>query len=487
MRTVIRDVSLLVVFGCSLPAISLADSPANNNHNYSLNRQISLDPSLDSVEVEGETEAIQFYYSDVEDIEDYNPMSESTRSNMFVNGGEQIPFVAMAECAFGLVSDSDVDEDEDDDDDDDDGHSSMLSNASLRRTALVSAGARVSPSHNSKLTKPISKATERLLTPANAYQSRPSIQNSLFELRGGASLAPSSELSKRLIVAALVTLMYEGSIGHILEFLKIAMQTAPIGTSYLSILKAITADKGIVGAWDGFIPWGVVQAIAKGGVFGIAHAAAKNKLLPFVEQGVLPKQAALTLAGGIAGGFQGFVLSPTLLLKTRVMTNPVFRERMSLLKTTLLSFSIGFDVVAKEGAFALMKGSNIFALKRVFDWSTRYYFSDMFEALMLSLGKGVDGVLSPGEKILASLLGGTASTIVTLPLDVIVAKSQDAKKAGVKVSALDTFMKDYKEGGLKGLYDANMMGFEARLLHVCFTTVAMKTGTALMYDYLYNK
>ena len=134
---------------------------------------------------------------------------------------------------------------------------------------------------------------------------------------------------------------------------------------------------------------------------------------------------------------------------------------------------------------ALMKGSNIFALKRVFDWSTRYYFSDLFSAMMQSAKGGVK--LSPLELIVADLLGGTASTLVTLPLDVIVAKSQDAKKAGQKVSAWRTFMKDYEEGGWKGLYDANMSGFEARLAHVCFTTVVMKTGTSFMYDLLYGK
>ena len=100
---------------------------------------------------------------------------------------------------------------------------------------------------------------------------------------------------------------------------------------------------------------------------------------------------------------------------------------------------------------------------------------------------GVDGVLTKGDRIVASLLGGTASTLCTLPLDVIVAKSQDAKKAGVKVSALETFMKDYKEGGMKGLYDANMMGFEARLAHVCLTTVVMQMGSPMMFDYLFGK
>ena len=106
---------------------------------------------------------------------------------------------------------------------------------------------------------------------------------------------------------------------------------------------------------------------------------------------------------------------------------------------------------------------------------------------MKNSGFGLDGNLSPKEKILASLLGGTASTIVTLPLDVIVAKSQDAKKAGVKVLAWETFTKDFKEGGWKGLYDANMMGFGARLAHVCFTTIAMKTGSSIMYDFLFGE
>mmetsp|Transcript_26045 Transcript_26045/g.24895 ORF Transcript_26045/g.24895 Transcript_26045/m.24895 type:complete len:219 (-) Transcript_26045:71-727(-) len=208
------------------------------------------------------------------------------------------------------------------------------------------------------------------------------------------------------------------------------------------------------------------------------------------SDGKIPKQLALTLAGGIAGGFQGFVLSPLLLLKTRVMTNPVFRERMSALQTTLLSLKVGLDVVNNEGLPALMKGSNVFALKRVFDWSTRFYFADVFCKLFLyQLSKSASTVvdtLSPTQKIAADLLGGTASTLVTLPLDVLVAKTQDAKKAGVQVSAWDMITKDYKEGGWNGLYKANMRGFEVRLAHVCFTTVAMKTGTGFMYDFIYG-
>lgn len=448
-------------------------------------------------------EYMNFYHNDVEATDATNQprnISEKAPVSLFFHGGDMVKsveqadgesFVAMAECAFMPRSGSnmdmefDYDEDSDEDDDDqDDGSSSMLSNSSIQKKVAVAMGGDdySSPSSRSQVKK---TGLSRTASNVSISQLRSHSSSALLNVRGGAQA--SDEFTKRLITAAMVTLIYEGSMGHIFEFLKIAMQTAPPGTTYMDIIRNITSNKGVGALWDGFIPWGVIQSVFKGGVFGLAHAIAKSKLTPIADKGIMPELMALTLAGGIAGGFQGYVLSPTLLLKTRVMTNPVFREKMSLLRTTLLSFAIGFDVVKNEGVMALMKGSNIFALKRVMDWSTRYFFSDMFESMMVNYGFGVNGVLSPKEKIIASLLGGTASTISTLPLDVIVAKSQDAKKAGVKVSPLETFLQDYKEGGFKQLYDANMQGFEARLIHVCMTTVVMKTGSGLMYDFLYGK
>lgn len=257
--------------------------------------------------------------------------------------------------------------------------------------------------------------------------------------------------------------------GHLLEFFKIVMQTAPEGVTYVDILRDITSAKGIAGLWDGFCPWGIVQAVFKGAVFGLAHATASNILVPLADQGKLALPLALTLAGGIGGFFQGIVLSPTLLLKTRVMTDPVFRQKMSLLRTTWLSFCIGSDVVKREGFMALMKGANTFAVKRVFDWSTRFYFSDLFESIMLEAKGGLR--LSTAEKSLASFLGGVLSTLSTLPLDVIVAKTQDTKNAGVKVSPWALFQTELKEKGWTGVRKTYTKGFVARLLHVCTTTV----------------
>lgn len=299
-------------------------------------------------------------------------------------------------------------------------------------------------------------------------------------MRGGAA---SSELSQKLINSAIVTLVFEALIGHILEFFKIVMQTSPPGTTYASVYKDITSVKGIGGLWDGFIPWGVVQAVLKGGIFGLAYALAVRALKPLAAEGKMPMKLAMTLAGGIAGGFQGYVLSPTLLMKTRVMTNEVFRESMTVMQTTWKSLVIGGDIIKTEGLGSLMKGSNTFATKRVFDWATRYYFADLFEALFVSV-KGSS--LNVTEKIVASLLGGIASTVLTLPLDVLVAKTQDAKKAGVKVSAWKLFSDQLEKEGWGGLRNNYMKGFEARLAHVCLTTVVMKTIEPIVYDVFFK-
>jgi len=421
----------------------------------------------------------------------------------------------------------DEDEDEkeehdDDDDDDDDGHSSVLSTYSLqmkmRQVARRLHATTTTTTRNSIRTNPMDhdkKIRSFIFTVSTSCRNnlfRNSLSSSyqddktgtkgsttsatskhfpsphLLLVRGGATTSSfiTNEYTKQLIVAALVTLLYEAILGHCLEFLKIVMQTAPPGTTYLQVMTTITAQKGILGIWDGFIPWGVIQALAKGSVFGLAHTLAmswiQSSYFPFPITSSLYQQ---TLAGGLAGGVQGYVLSPTLLLKTRVMTHAIFRQPMSLWQTTLVSLKMGLDIVHSEGVGVLMKGSNIFALKRVLDWATRFFFSDWMEQLLLIYKHS--SILSSSDYFIASLLGGALSTLVTLPLDVIVAKTQDAKKAGVLVSPWELFIKDFQLGGWKGLYDANMRGFEARLAHVSLTTVVMKSGTRWMYQVLFGK
>lgn len=94
--------------------------------------------------------------------------------------------------------------------------------------------------------------------------------------------------------------------------------------------------------------------------------------------------------------------------------------------------------------------------------------------------------LSNGEQLSASLVGGTISALVTLPLDVMVAQIQQASKAGQKVGVLQTFHQEWKVGGWERVAGFASKGFLARALHVALTTAIMKNGCTLVYDWLYG-
>ena len=299
--------------------------------------------------------------------------------------------------------------------------------------------------------------------------------------RGGA--IEMNDFAAKLLVSALVTLVFELFCGHMCEFLKILRMTT--GLPYATLVKNITRDKGVLGLWDGFFPWGVFQSIGKGGAFGLAHAIILPQLVKLHNDGYFSMKVASVMGGGLAGGVQGYVLSPLLLLKTRVMTDPVFREKMSLFDTVIKSFSVGAKVVTKEGPMALMKGSNVYALKRVFDWSSRYWLAEVIESVAVSASS--TGSLTDLQKMSCVLSGGALSSVLTLPLDTLVAKIQDAKAAGVPMNPAEMISSEYSKGGVKGLWNAYMKGWEARTVHVALTTVAMKSWCPLVYDVLFKK
>ena len=175
---------------------------------------------------------------------------------LMCNGGDSL------NTAFAFDSDADLQEsdDEDNDDDDDDGHSSLLSNASLRSSVALASGSAKAPIPAPRQSSVTPAATGSTVACINLKSQ--GVRSALL-VRGGAS----DDVTKKLMVAAVVTVLFEGTIGHVLELFKIVMQTSPSGTSYLSVYNDITNKKGIAGLWDGFAPWGLIQAVLKVVVF----------------------------------------------------------------------------------------------------------------------------------------------------------------------------------------------------------------------------
>ena len=112
----------------------------------------------------------------------------------------------------------------------------------------------------------------------------------------------------------------------------------------------------------------------QGAVFGWGQAQALTILNTF---DFLSPQAATVLSGGCGGFVQGIIMSPCLLLKTRVMTDPRFRSTGGVLQTTIASGKLGREIVVKEGISVLTKGMGVFSFKRFCDWTTRYLFVEL--------------------------------------------------------------------------------------------------------------
>lgn len=280
----------------------------------------------------------------------------------------------------------------------------------------------------------------------------------------------------KMVIGGVCTVLFEAfGGGNFFEFLKIAKQTTndPYGT----IIKRVTAEKGIAAALDGFLPWGCIQAVAKGAVFSYGQAAS-FKLLH--GSSFLSDKHAEVLSGGMGGFVQGVVMSPILLLKTRVMTDPAFRSEPGVMATARASARVGGVIISREGPLALMKGSVVFSCKRFGDWTTRYLFVMLVEDAV----RGDSPVpLSSSSKVFCALAGGTLSALATIPVDVLVATIQQASNAGSKVSILETFT---SQGGVGNIIAFSTRGLVARVAHVALTTLLMKTVTAKVYDAMYR-
>jgi len=225
----------------------------------------------------------------------------------------------------------------------------------------------------------------------------------------------------------------------------------------------------------------MLQAVAKGAVFSWGQAQSAQWLS---SVSWMTKEQRTVVSGGMGGFVQGIVLSPLLLLKTRVMTDPAFRGQGGLLETAGASAKVGARVIKTEGVGALMKGAGVFSLKRAADWTTRYLFVVMVEEAMRG---SPDASLSDMQMAVASLAGGSLSALATIPMDVLVATVQQASKAGTKVSLVDTLKEQLAKGGVGGSIAFATRGLVARVAHVALTTLMMKTITTRVYDILYRK
>lgn len=293
----------------------------------------------------------------------------------------------------------------------------------------------------------------------------------------GHGVASNESPAMKFLISGTVTWTFELLIGHYLEFLKISKQTSEL--SYVQLTKNMIKHKGLVGVLDGYFPWGSIQCFVKGASFGFGQTLGYNLLA-----GHLPEFQREVASGGIGGLFQGFVMSPLLLLKTRVMTMPEMRNAGGVMATTIASTKMGALVIRNEGPLALMKGSVLFSTKRMADWTTRFFFAEVVADSIRKYNKsqGIDRPLNFNESSFSALSGGALSATATIPMDVLVATFQSSAKAGQKVSVVSVLKEQMAHGGISSLLRYSTKGYTARVAHVAATTFFMKSVSTAVYD-----
>lgn len=201
--------------------------------------------------------------------------------------------------------------------------------------------------------------------------------------------------------------------------------------------------------YQGLIPWAWIEASTKGAVLLFVASEAEY---------YARYMGASEFGGGILGGITGGVAQAyaTMGFCTCMKTVEITQHKMAAAGVKPQStFATFMDIYRKEGIRGINKGVNAVAIRQMTNWGSRFGLSRLAEGWIRSAtGKQQSDKLSPGEKILASALGGGLSAW-NQPIEVIRVEMQSKKddpNRPKKMTVGNTFRYIYSNNGIKGLY-----------------------------------
>ncbi|KAI4526342.1 mitochondrial carrier domain-containing protein [Schizophyllum commune] len=238
------------------------------------------------------------------------------------------------------------------------------------------------------------------------------------------------------------------TLGQPLEVLKTQMAANRSQTMWQAC-KSVWSRGGVVGFYQGLIPWAWIEASTKGAVLIFTASEVESKTL---EWGINP--AAAGLIGGMSGGImQAYAtMGFTTCMKTAEITRAKTAASGAKPPSTWAVFA---DIYRREGLAGVNKGVNAVAVRQCTNWGSRMGFARLAETAIRRLrGVGDNEKLGALDKIAASTVGGALATW-NQPIEVIRVEMQSlAKKpdAPAKPTIMNTLAYIYKENGVKGLY-----------------------------------
>lgn len=255
------------------------------------------------------------------------------------------------------------------------------------------------------------------------------------------------------------------TLGMPLEVVKTTM-AANRSLTFLQSTKLVMSRGGLLGFYQGLIPWAWIEASTKGAVLLFVSAESEYHFRKLGASGFVAG-----MGGGVLGGlFQAYL---TMGFCTCMKTVEITRSKQAIggavQQTSMQVFK---DIYKREGIKGINKGVNAVAIRQMTNWGSRFGFSRLAEDGIKSLtGKGKEDKLNAVEKIGASVIGGGLSAW-NQPIEVIrvemQSKTTDVNRP-TKLGVGSAFSYIYKSNGIKGLY----RGVAPRIMLGVWQTVFM--------------
>jgi len=251
-----------------------------------------------------------------------------------------------------------------------------------------------------------------------------------------------------LLLGAGLNMFEVTTLGQPLEVVKTTM-AANRSDGFAGSIGRIWGRGGVLGFYQGLIPWAWIEASTKGAVLLFVASEAEYYARSF---GASPFVAGISggMVGGLAQAYatMGFCTC----MKTVEITKHKAAAGGAKPPGTMETF---MAIYRAEGIKGINKGVNAVAVRQVTNWGSRFGLSRVAETgIRRVTGKEHGEGLSVVEKITASAIGGGLSAW-NQPIEVIRVEMQSKKEdpnRPKKMTVGNTFKYIYSTNGLKGLY-----------------------------------
>ncbi|KLJ07147.1 mitochondrial DNA replication protein YHM2 [Blastomyces silverae] len=251
-----------------------------------------------------------------------------------------------------------------------------------------------------------------------------------------------------LLLGAGLNMFEVTTLGQPLEVIKTTM-AANRSDSFAGAMRRIWGRGGVLGYYQGLIPWAWIEASTKGAVLLFVASEAEFYAKSF---------GAGDFVGGISGGMAGGIAQAyaTMGFCTCMKTVEITKHKLAATGVKPPgTFATFMDIYRKEGIRGINKGVNAVAIRQTTNWGSRFGLSRLAEsAIRRVTGKEESDKLSGLEKVIASGLGGGLSAW-NQPIEVIRVEMQSKTVDPNRPKNLTvgkTLKYIYDSNGMKGLY-----------------------------------